>query len=586
VTRATISIVLAVRGPVITKASSIGGFGVDALMAKGKFVHKATGAVEDRYCLPGRLIKGLLREAWQELSTVDPLYAGYISRWLGSESITREEPLRGSMIFGDFVDPNTDTKALRSPRYRIQIDEARGAADGQMLQVMESPYAPGQRVEFEGEVRCILSDEADIGTLHNALRRGLLWIRAVGGTRTSGFGQVLDVILKDSHSPFGAAKAELQVPRWQVRFSFREPLILSKRRIADNFFESDESISGGALRGAIAEMMKREPGTFVDLQNELHLVRCTHAFPAEREKPRPAHWPLSLLNFGKDEIVDAIRHQQPYARKDEAGRFDIDWKDDVAKTVRTAFGWPQLPKDLRVRTAIDSTRRRAADEKLFAWQMIVPHHMEWIATIETSALSAAARTQLEQLFRFGIEPLGKTKALADAVISPAPPVELRRAPAYAVTLQTPTLLINPDRNLAPRGHIGARTESVLQREFELVWDELSNGSLVLMNYFQRSHLAGGEYFWRRFSQARGTYKPYLLSSPGSTFLLKPSPGKEEEALALAVSWITNGLPLSDGVRTFYGVPEDAKVQWEHCPYIPQNGYGEVTVNHQGPYPEA
>ena len=62
-----------------------------------------------------------------------------------------------------------------------------------MLQVIESPYQPGKPVAFDGEVRAVLADTDNLGELRNALERGLLWIRAVGGTRTSGFGQVAGV---------------------------------------------------------------------------------------------------------------------------------------------------------------------------------------------------------------------------------------------------------------------------------------------------------------------------------------------------------------------------------------------------------
>ena len=67
--RRTLDMTLLVKGPVITRSSSIGDVGVDAPMAK-----RAIEGVE-RYYLPGRLVKGLLREAWQELGVVKPEYA-------------------------------------------------------------------------------------------------------------------------------------------------------------------------------------------------------------------------------------------------------------------------------------------------------------------------------------------------------------------------------------------------------------------------------------------------------------------------------------------------------------------------------
>lgn len=119
-----------------------------------------------------------------------------------------------------------------------------------------------------------------------------------------------------------------------------------------------------------------------------------------------------------------------------------------------------------------------------------------------------------------------------------------------------------------------------------MWQELSNGSLLVANYFQRCSLAGGQYFRRRFARANARYKPYLLSSEGSTFLLEPTPGKEKEAIARLDEWLRMGLPLSASVRQFYDIPDDLADQWKHCPYLPENGYGEIAVNDRGPYPEA
>jgi hypothetical protein len=153
-----------------------------------------------------------------------------------------------------------------------------------------------------------------------------------------------------------------------------------------------------------------------------------------------------------------------------------------------------------------------------------------------------------------------------------------------VTLQTPALLIDPGRHLAPGGKNGSAREEDLEREYQDVWQELSEGSLRMASYFQRCTLAGGEYFRRRFLGKDAQYKPYLLSSEGSTFLLEPASGEENAARAYLDSWLRSGLPLSRSVRTFYRIPDEPKIQWAHCPYVPENGYGEIAVNDRS-YPE-
>ena len=589
--RITIPITLRVQGPILTKSSSTGALGLDAVMARRKF-ETETGGVATHYYLPGRLVKGLVLEAWQELSTIDAAYSRLASEWLGNASPRESDdrPVRGRLAFGDFADRRTDAEAESAPRYRIAVDEVRETAAGQMMQMMESPYGSGQLVDFEGEARFVAADGEEPEGIRSALERGLLWIEAVGGTRTSGFGQLIEAKVGAATTQPAMFEASPNTPAWDLRLRFREPVVFSKRRIADNLFESGEIIPGGALRGAVAEMAGREPTAFPELLDELHAIRFSHAFPAERGGARPRQWPLSLLDFSETDVVDVVRRATPYVRTAPgaereaiAGKFDIDWKDEVRKNVEHDYGWPKLEWELRVRTGIDSAKRKAEDERLFAWKMLLPYGIEWIARVDVSRVSKAARQQLEGLLRFGLEPLGKTKALAETTPTAAEPVAAGEGP-YVVTLQTPTLLIDPGRRLAPGGKNGSAREEDLEREYQDVWQELSDGSLRLANYFQRCTLAGGQYFQRRFLGKEAQYKPYLLSSEGSTFLLEPTPGKESEARACLDGWLRSGLPLSRSVRTFYGIPDEPKIQWAHCPYVPENGYGEIAVNDRS-YPE-
>lgn len=583
--RITLKVAIEVQGPVITRSSAIGDFGVDAPMAKGTFCESVSGEWKECFYLPGRLVKGLLREAWQELSTIEDRYAKLITGWLGEKSSDEfESPQRGRLVFGDFPDFGTDV-ARRQLRYRIKIDEARGAADTGMLQVMDSPYRAGKLVTFQGCVRFLAGDREDVNPLIDAVHRGLLWIRAVGGARTSGFGQVADVKLETSESS-SPPSTSLAGPLWNLRLSFEEPLILSKRPIAGNFFDSSEIVPGGALKGALAEMIARDRQSFAQLSAELHLLRFTHAFPAASGGVRPLQWPLSLLSFGEDDIVNAIGRTEPFVRESKVGAFDIDWKEPVQEQVRQKYNWPAIQREIRVRTAIESETRRSKDEQLFGWRMLVPRGLEWVARVDCSGLSPGARQQLHQLFSFGLEPIGKSKTFARVSAKVAEAVRVDVADRYVVTLQTPALLIDPSRRLAPGGEIGSTSEADLQIEFRDIWDDLSDGSLELVNYFQRSYLAGGRYFARRFLKSLEQYKPYLVSSPGSTFLLRPVAGRESDAIQCLASWSNQGLPLSQRVCDFYGIPQDPKVQWEHCPYLPENGYGEITVNQSSPYPEA
>ena len=591
--RVTIPITLTVKGPVLTKSSAMGRFGVDALMASSQFADAATGAIKPRYYLPGRLIKGLLREALQELSTLNKAYAGLIREWLGEEppENTGDEPRRGRLLFSDFADLETDVEEEKL-RYRIAIDECRGAADAQKLQMIESPYAAGQPVKFTGKVRFLISDEEVAqrrsSEVTEALERGLCWMRAAGGNRTVGFGEIQEVAMGKALEESPASEVRAQGTVWDLRLTFEEPLMFSERRIAENLFESGDIIPGGAIKGALAEMIKVEPSKFGALRNELHKVGFTHAFPTVEGGSRPEQWPLSLVAFGEKEsaMFDALREGGDVPRDGKAGAFDIDWKEPLKKLVRARFGWPKLERELRVRVSIDSALGKAADQDLFAWRMALPHQMEWCGRVDVSELSAPGREQLERLLRFGVEPIGKTKALGVVAIGEAPELAPERREAFVVTLRTPALLIDPSRRLAPNGGIGSARQEDLRLELGDMWRELSGGSLTLVNYFQRCTLAGGKYFQQRFLGTGRPYRPYLLSNAGSTFLLKPANGREDDAQECLRRWARKGLPLAASVRAFYAIPDEWDQQWRHCPYLPENGYGEVAVNQAYPYPEA
>jgi hypothetical protein len=93
---------------------------------------------------------------------------------------------------------------------------------------------------------------------------------------------------------------------------------------------------------------------------------------------------------------------------------------------------------------------------------------------------------------------------------------------------------------------------------------------VLKRYFASQSLAGGYYLHRRF-RSQEKYSPWLLTDPGSVFLLKivqPNDAKQVSLVQeLIERWYFSGLP-----------PYDSSLEWRNCPYVRENGYGEIAVN--------
>jgi hypothetical protein len=250
----------------------------------------------------------------------------------------------------------------------------------------------------------------------------------------------------------------------------------------------------------------------------------------------------------------------------------------VGRKASAAFGWTDVPRELRVRTAIDVTTQRAAEEQLFAYQMIVPDGHEWIAYLDLHEVPAAARdavfAELHQLLSAGLGPLGKTKMHADVSIEPASAVKAKWTSdseplpgrRWVVTLQTPTVLCASDDLRDPTGE-------GLRQGYDRTWQELSHGALSLGSFFARQSLAAPRFAGRLPTNGAGQYYPFVLTDAGSTFVLTAT-GDLSVAHARIGEWMLRGVPVREGLLG--GSENDP--DWRRCPYLNRHGYGEIAVN--------
>ncbi|MFZ4987298.1 MAG: hypothetical protein ACOYLF_17735, partial [Blastocatellia bacterium] len=122
----------------------------------------------------------------------------------------------------------------------------------------------------------------------------------------------------------------------------------------------------------------------------------------------------------------------------------------------------------------------------------------------------------------------------------------------------------------------------LYQLYHEIWSQLSDGSLHLCHFFASQSLAGGFYLHRRFRETQPKYYPFLLTNPGSVFVLR----KEQNAAGQFIrDWLQHGLPLPDWAQQRYAPPGTPGEHWDYCPYIRQNGFGEIAVNLQHHIPE-
>jgi hypothetical protein len=142
-----------------------------------------------------------------------------------------------------------------------------------------------------------------------------------------------------------------------------------------------------------------------------------------------------------------------------------------------------------------------------------------------------------------------------------------------ITLQSDAILLAPGRvrALSPWEDLHG-----LYAEF---WRELSSGALELDDFFAHQDFEGGYRYHRYLGSAEKAskpngYRPYYLTKAGSVFKLKVL---DPQAAALQLAgWRARGLPLPAWAQAEYGA--SAGDRWRKCPFVPENGYGEIAVN--------
>lgn len=595
--KAKITVTLVLRGPFLTKASAMGAPGIDAPLARD---------AQGRYYLPGTLVKGKLLEAWRELAGV-PGVPDEARR----ERLLGKEPSKGDwgryaaiLRFDPFVAAAPREGAAVRTTERIQIDGGRRAVRKGFIQFIEAPYLANERIRFDGLIRFSCRDRQEAEEIQKQVACGLGWVDSFGAGRTIGYGELLSVRSELQAEEERDGVAELpRTDQLGLSVAPQGPFCVTRHRPSTNEFESTEVIAGGVLKGTLASMINRSMGRPLaqeidgqtdsargELCRNFHLLRFTHAFPVRRGEARPLPPPLSVVHYSLGNggrFRDLAHREGGLTESGVAPAFSVDWKFADWAKVRGAYGWPDLATELRVRTKMSGETRRAEDEKLFSYRNVVPGDNRWQCRVDLSAIPAgerqAVRQQLAQTLARGFEGLGKTKVTAGvewtggAALS-VPEGEGGGRDRWRILLMTPALLTDP-RALRPEGGwamAGSISRELQFRAYHAVWRELSGGHLELVRYFHDQSIAGGEFLRGRFQDKEAAYWPYLLTEPGSLFVVRaedPAAGKE-----LLGKWLTSGLPLPGWVDELHGRNGLRGGDWRCCPFVPANGYGEIFLN--------
>jgi len=111
----------------------------------------------------------------------------------------------------------------------------------------------------------------------------------------------------------------------------------------------------------------------------------------------------------------------------------------------------------------------------------------------------------------------------------------------------------------------------LYEAYAAYWQDISEGSLELVDFFSHQGFEGGYLYHRYLGAAERThhpnrYRPYYLTLNGSLFKLRVV--DNEKAISLVTRWLAGGLPLPKWALDEYG--KDNRAIWKNCPFVTKN----------------
>jgi hypothetical protein len=599
--RYTLNIKLTVLGPFLTAATSSEVYGLDKA-----FFRTPAGNV----AVPGSHVKGKLRMALHELNAMQAIDPPVDLEALFGQSSPEGTyaPARGLVQFTAFTCPAVQSERTRT---RTAINPATMTADESMLREFEDLFPSGSSTEWRGSVTYFAAGMEDALRVAKVIRLGFKWLTNLGAEKGIGSGRLsaVSVSLPEpdpaAASPdFAALPGDAAV---QLRIHPVERLLIGGvKKPRANFVRSEQIIPGGVIKGALAASLNlahgiqanaplsaesgaRMPG-FELLAAHFDRIRVSHAFPALKGQNRPVKVPLSTVKIDEKTFYDMALSEDPgQLIDDKAPVYSIDWKNSMD------FFEMATPKEVFVtRTSIDDTSRRSLEGQLFTYTFLCAedkdhHPVDWVCNVDFNAvLDEPVRQAVREQFARAVSQylcnLGKLNQPVTVELQPraaTPAVEsydILHDDRVVVTLQTDAVMLDPQAVL----HLPSGKD--LQALYAEYWAQASTASgqapcLELVDFFASQNFQGG-YLVHRYHGAGerakkpGQYYPYYLTGAGSVFILHAvDPARARELLN---RWLHGGLDLPAWAVDLY--TQDNRALWQTCPFVPENGYGEIAVN--------
>ena len=613
-----LAVSLTIKGPIISSGGGDAARGLNRVFSCN---------AEDRPVLRGSHVKGKLREAMQELSTAVP--SGYcdldtlFGKEQKKEDVDPRYPQRADVQISDFILSEEHRKPPNGRNIRVSIDRRTGTSREQHLQMLENRFQSGSSTTWNGAISFFSPDEKAAQVLWKQFDIGLKWITALGGTKGTGYGRLEKVVTEmTSCHQTAAVPLDNEGSEFALCFEFIDDLLIGgPKKPQSNFVESEKIIPGSAVKGSLARFLNMicgvTPSTqsidpsnssvaddkaFPMMAKYYSRLRFLHALPTfTGRRARPVVLPYSAVQVisseGEPAFGDVALLEGPVLDiHNRAPRFLIDWKEgEESKKLRESFGWGTPEIINKTRTAIEEKTRTAEEEKLYTFQYLTPYQIpdhdypdgekqrvRWISRIMLPKMELAEqqrlRLELNRAIHLGWRYMGKRDARFRMVDigneAPDAPFAsqqstLSQGGLAVIMLQTDTLMFDA-KSLAEK-----KSKIDIQNVYEEYLKEITGDSCKLIRFFARQHMSGGYLAKKLYPLYRDRYYPYVLTEAGSVFVLEV---RNPNANTLLKNFVENGLPLPKQIIELLPKEENLWEHWKNCPFVPENGYGEIIVN--------